>query len=109
MPRVVIHPFPPLLTQNRHSGLICVDKRLILAYFGNFFAPLEPNLGNVEPGKLVKRFSLNGLFAIPTSFQRCSIKYGFIYGLNHENANCCPNVGPFGPLDGQMGDYLLVL
>ena len=109
MPRVVIHPFPPLPTQNMHSGQICVDQRLLRAYFGNLFAPLEPHLGNVEPGKLVKLFSLNGLFAIPTSFQHRSNKYGFIYGLNHKNANCCPNVGLFVPLDGQMGDYLLAL
>ena len=109
MPRVVINPFTPLPTQNRHSGLIFVDKRLLSAYFNNFFAPLEPHLTNFEPGKLVKFFSLNGLFAIPTSFQHPSIKYGFIDGLHHENANCCPSVGLFEPLDSQMGDYLLVL
>ena len=81
MPRVVIPPFPPLPTQNMHSGLICVDQRLLTAYFGNFFAPSEPHLGNSEPGKLVKLFSLNDLFAIPTSFQHPTIKYEFIYGL----------------------------
>ena len=57
MPHVVILPFPPLPTKNRHSELICVDQRLSTAYFCIFFGPLEPHLRNFEPGKLVKLLS----------------------------------------------------
>ena len=109
MPHIVIHPFPPLLTQNSHFGSIFVAKRQFTAYFGNLLAPLGSHSGHFEPSKWVKMFSLNALGAVPTLFQHCSIKCGFLYGLNHENANFCPNLGLFGPLDGQMGNYLIVL
>ena len=42
---------PPLPTQNRPSGPNCVVKRLFLAYFVHFLAPLGPHLGHSGSGK----------------------------------------------------------
>ena len=47
MPHVVINPFPPLPTQNGHSGQIVVAERL---FTGNFLALLGSHLGHFEAG-----------------------------------------------------------
>ena len=47
-PHVVITPFPPLPTQNGHSGQIVVAERL---FTGNLLALLGSHLGHFEAGK----------------------------------------------------------
>ena len=63
------------------SGQIFLSKRLFLAYFGHFLAPLVPHLGHSGSVKWPKPVCLNVLSAVPTSFQPCSNRFHKMYGV----------------------------
>ena len=68
--------FPSLPTQNNPSKLICIAKRLFLAYFCPFLAPLGPHLGHSGFGTYSKLVNLNVFIGIPTLFHPFQTKVG---------------------------------
>ena len=59
---------PPLPTQNRLSGPICMAKILLLANFGSILAPVGPHLGQSGWGKWPKLIFLDVFIGVPTLF-----------------------------------------
>ena len=59
---------PPLPNLNMPSGPICVTKRLILAYFCLFLAPIGPLLGHFGSWKWPKLVCLDVLIGVLTLF-----------------------------------------
>ena len=66
----------PLPAYNRPSGPICVAKRLFLAYFSSFLAPVGPHLEHSRSGKLAKLINLDVLSVFPTFFQSVPLHRG---------------------------------
>ena len=59
---------PALPTKNRPPGPICVAKRLFLANFCSFLAPVGPHLGQFGCGKWPKLVGLDAFIGVPTLF-----------------------------------------
>ena len=88
---------------NRHSGPICVAKRLFLAYFGPFLAPLRSHLGHSGSWTLPKLNCRDVLIGFSTLFHPFQPKIGPLGWSVWPKDNFiqfCLFFAPLGPLLG---------
>ena len=88
---------PPLSTQNKPSGPICVAKRVFLAYFGPSLVPVGPHLGHSGSSKWQKLVCLDVFIDVPTSFCPFQPKIGQLGRFGWPKGHVSPIMTSFWP------------